>query len=391
MKTIMIAFWLILGLILSSPLAQAGEVTAVGTAQINAGNVGGARNQALIYAQRQAVEQGVGALIDSNTISENFEIIRDEILSSSKGFITSYEIVREGKTADGFSYQVEIRADVSDKNIADKLTALRILHKKMGNKRLMIVYNPKDPKALPRTNGAVQNTAGSIRNEFNRAGFRIFNDAVMDQVYGVIEQSALVDRPVEHLVALALDHRAEILVEFQMIAGKRGQSGGAFYATKNTVRLGVYDVSTGRQIADSTARDKELTTYNPGPYDWYEMLGKAGARAGSTAANDAIEKITDYYENVGDLGFSYLMVFRNFSELQEDMILDHLENMEGHKSLTELKNTGGYLEIELFTSQRKSRLRRSLRRELYEKEIYFNTQESSGNRMVFLKASPPDQ
>ncbi len=53
----------------------------------------------------------------------------------------------------GVSYEVVIRADVQDSRIVDTLTALRVLHQKMGNKRVMIVYAPTDPNALPATLG----------------------------------------------------------------------------------------------------------------------------------------------------------------------------------------------------------------------------------------------
>jgi len=363
---------------------EAREVIAVGSAGIYGGNVGGARRQALRNAQRQAVEQGVGAFIDSNTISRNFEIIKDEILSSSKGYVERYEIVEEGRTEDGLSYEVKIRANVSDAKIKDKLSVLRILHKKMGNKRLMIVYSKKDPNALPRKNGAVTETLQTIRSEFNKMGFRVFNEQVMNRVYQAIEKAALVDRPEDNLVAMALDQHAEILVTFEMIGGKRGQRGGQFYAAKAIVRLGVYDASTGRQIADVITRDKELSLSPPGPYDWYEKLGKAGKRAGSKAARQAIEQITNFYQNVGDLGFAYLIVFRNYTIDQEDEVLDYLENTPGFKQLTELKNSQNYLEIELFSSESKSRLRRKIRRDLKNKGIKLVTQDAVGNRLTFV-------
>lgn len=370
--------------LLFTPATEAREVIAVGSAEIY-GSIGSARNQALKNAQRQAVEQGVGSLIDSQTISRNFEIIKDEVLSSSKGFITHYEIISEGKTAGGSAYEIKIKATVSEKSIKDKLGALRILHKKMGNKRVMVVYLHKDKHSLPRQNGAVQTTLGAIRDELNSKGFRVFNEGVMKQVYGVVEQAAVIDRPAENLIAIALDQHAEILVQFEMIAGKRGKRGGMFYATKATIRLSVYDTSTGRQIADVSTHGKELSSYAPGPYDWYELLGKVGKRAGKQAAIEAIDKITQHYQNIGDQGFAYFMVFRNYTIDEEDQILDYLEGTPGFRNLTELKNSPQYLELELFSAESKSRLRRKIRRDLKKKEIILVAQESVGNRLIFVK------
>ncbi|MGK5090624.1 flagellar assembly protein T N-terminal domain-containing protein [Deltaproteobacteria bacterium TL4] len=379
---------IVIGSLVIGNSAYAREVTAIGSAAIYSGNIGSARNQALQNAQRQAVEQGVGALISTETISRNFEIIKDEILSSSSGFVANYEILEEGPTSDNTSYQVKIKADVQDAKIKDKLTALRILHKQMGNKRVMVIYNQRDPNALPRTMGAVSTAMAAIRDELNRTGFRVFNDQIMNQVYQAIEKAAVVDRPADSLIAMALDQQAEILVSFEMIGGQRDQRGGMFYAAKTTVRMSVYDASTGRQIADVVTYGKELASSPPGPYDWELMLGKAGARASLEASEQAVTKITDFYQNVGDLGFAYLLVFRNYSAEQEDSILDYLENTSGFKQLTELKNNQNYLEIEIFSSESKSRLRRKIRKDLKGQGIELVAQESDNNRIVFVNPTP---
>lgn len=364
---------------------HAQEVIANGSAAIYNGNVGSAKNQALQNAQRQAVEQGVGALIDSQTLSNNFQIIKDEILSSSRGFVTGYQILEEGSTADNAFYQVKIRAKVSDKGIRDQLTALRILHKKMGNKRLMVVYHKQDPKASKRSFQTVPTLMGTLRDVFNNAGFRVFNDGVMQNVYSAIEVGGVIDRPAESLIALALDQQAEILVATEMVAGKRGKQGGSFNALKADVRLSVYDVSTGRQIADVVGNGKQLFTGTQGAFDIHRNLKKASEAAARKAAKEAIGKIAEYYQSLGDQGFAYLMVFRNYSQDEEDEILDYLESIPGFKDLSELKNSPSYLEIELFTSESKSRLRRKIRRDLREKNIELLSQQTAGNRLLFIK------
>ncbi|MBF0350226.1 MAG: hypothetical protein HQM11_04305 [SAR324 cluster bacterium] len=384
---------LLLCLMLPGAWVQAKEVTATGTAAIFEGNTGSAKNQAILNAQRQAVEQGIGTFIDSNTFAQNFEVIKDEILTTSRGYITRYEVIQEGASADGTNYEVTIRADVSDEKIQDQLKTLRILHQKMGNKRIMVIYQSADPNALPRDNSGVQSTLSIIRDQFNQAGFRVFNEQVMGEVYQAIERAAIVDRPAESLIALALDQHAEILVRLEMIAGKRGQKGGMFYAAKVMVRMQVYDASNGRQIADVTKEDKQLSSYAPGPYDWLEMLSKAGKRAGAEASKEAIERISEFYQSVGDTGFAYLIVFRNYTAEEEDKILDYLENTEGFKDLTELKNSLGYLELELFSSESKSRLRRKIRRDLKTEGIGALAQDATGNRMIFVNpaAMPPEE
>ncbi len=382
-------FILILGVWLGlAGAVQAAEVTASGAATIYSNNTSSARNQALQNALRQAVEQGVGTFIDSQTLARNYEVIRDEIYSTSQGYVTQYDILQEGVSTDGTSFEVSIRAEVAEGKIADKLTALRILHQKMGNKRLMILYQGRDPHAIPADSNAVSQMLGAIRSEFNQSGFRIFNEQQTAEVYRAIEQSAGVNRNTELLLAAALDQQAEIVVRVEMIGGKKDEKGGLFWVTRAMVRLEAFDTSTGRQIADASVEDKELAADQPGPYDWLRMLGKAAERAGQEAARQSIGRIADYYQSVGEQGFVYQLIFRDFNFDQEDQIIDYLEKTSGFKQLKELKNSKNYLELELFSTEEKSRLRRQIRRDLQDLELEVAIQSVSGNRMVFLNAKP---
>jgi hypothetical protein len=369
--------------------AQAVEVEASGIAAILAGNVGGARTQALQNAQRSAVEQGVGVVLDSKTMSENFQVIQDQILTTSKGYVTKFLIIEEGRTPAGDSYLVKIKADVSTSLLEDKLAALRILHKKMGNKRLMVIYQSDNPNAMPRTHGATTSALQSIRDTFNGAGFRVFNEAATDKVYSQVEVAGRIDRPVDDIIAMALDQQADILVRFENIAGKRGPQGGSFSAAYATIRVSVFDTVTGRQIADTQAEAKQLLRAEAGPYDWEKALAAAAGDASQNASNEAITKIGDYYAQVEDQGTAVLLIFRGYSEDEKDVILDYLENTPGFKQLSELKNAPNYLEVEVFTSEDPSRLRRLVRAGLEDKGMQMQTQQATRNRVLFTNPRNP--
>jgi len=253
----------------------------------------------------------------------------------------------------------------------------------MGNKRVMVVYYSENPNALARTHGATRTALGAIRDELNQAGFRLFNEAATEKVYQQIERAARVDRPVDDLIAMALDQQADLLVRFENIAGKRGPKGGMFSAAFSTIRMSVFETTTGRQVADTMAEGKQLLQANAGPYDWEKGLSVAAEKAGRQAAKEAIDRITAYYRQIGDEGFNYLIAFRGFNDDEKDKILDFLENTPGFTKLSEKKNTIDYLEVELFSSQNASRLRRLLRAGLKDKGIELQTQSTAGNRMVF--------
>ena len=96
-----------------------------------------------------------------------------------------------------------------------------------------------------------------------------------------------------------------------------------------------------------------------------------------------INRIADFYKQVGDRGSAYLMVFKGFDDDEKDVILDFLENTPNFQQLSELKNTIDYLELELFSGEKASRLRRIVRAGLKKKGLQLQIQFSSRNRIVF--------
>jgi len=78
-------------------------------------------DQALENALRNAVEEAVGALVSSETIIENDEIVKDEVLSYSKGFIKTYKKLSEEK--DDGDYKVSVVAIITQKQLIEKLEA----------------------------------------------------------------------------------------------------------------------------------------------------------------------------------------------------------------------------------------------------------------------------
>lgn len=72
-------------------------VKAEGVGAILAGDMALARDKAIKDAQRNAVEITVGVLIDSETLSRNYSIVKDEIYSRATGYVQDYKILEERK------------------------------------------------------------------------------------------------------------------------------------------------------------------------------------------------------------------------------------------------------------------------------------------------------
>ncbi|HIE51427.1 MAG TPA: hypothetical protein EYP85_06675, partial [Armatimonadetes bacterium] len=116
------------------------EVDGVGG--IKEGNVAAARDEALADARRNAVEQGIGVFVSSETLVENYQLIYDRILTKSReGMVANVKVLQEGPDQNfpDQLYRVRIRALVSLVPIAQELLDLNELYQRRGRPRFMVV------------------------------------------------------------------------------------------------------------------------------------------------------------------------------------------------------------------------------------------------------------
>jgi hypothetical protein len=107
--------------------------------ETEAKGTGISRTDALQDALRNAVSQGAGVSIASETKVENFMILSDAIASNTKGYIKSYIIIKEIPFPDRF--EVIVKAIVTTESIkAD----FQLLAKQLGGIRFLVMIDPKE-------------------------------------------------------------------------------------------------------------------------------------------------------------------------------------------------------------------------------------------------------
>lgn len=123
-------------------LVEAGEIiVAEGMAAIIGGNSVIARDKAVDDGLRKAVEQAVGTLVSSDTMSENYKVIHDKVLAQTTGYVERYTILSE--RPEGDIYKVRIQAEVGKANLMDDLRALGLLHVLVEKPKVMIIMDEK--------------------------------------------------------------------------------------------------------------------------------------------------------------------------------------------------------------------------------------------------------
>ncbi|MBW2566453.1 MAG: hypothetical protein JRE24_06140 [Deltaproteobacteria bacterium] len=204
-------FILVSTLITVSAFAQSEqekEIVALGMA---GGKSAKARDEAVYDALRNAVEQGVGTYISSETTVEQMTLVEDRIYSESRGYIKSYEILQEG-LQEGI-YQVRISAIVKMEQLAEDLESIGLLIRKKRNPRVMVVvYSEKVNSPYW---GVVQEGNRNAENQIeSRLMAKRFQLVDAGQVKRKKELEALLLQGNPSMASkMAKDFGAEILVE----------------------------------------------------------------------------------------------------------------------------------------------------------------------------------
>jgi|GEM_PF-3499041 hypothetical protein len=147
-------------------VAWAKEVTVDGT--------GASRDDAIRDALRAAVEQAVGILVDSQTVSNNNQIITDEIYTKSQGFVQDYHIIKEQNSGGLYTVSATVIVDTEPNSLLyTKLYQLKLIEVALRDPRIAVII-PEfyQSSALP------SSSSGAMVIEHLRdAGFKHVIDA----------------------------------------------------------------------------------------------------------------------------------------------------------------------------------------------------------------------
>ncbi|MEA2034843.1 MAG: flagellar assembly protein T N-terminal domain-containing protein [Euryarchaeota archaeon] len=373
-------------LLLCVPLVYGETVTTVGQAPIIDSNDTQARLKAIEDARRAAVEQGVGTLIDSQTKVANFEVLQDRIYSRASGYVTNYSILSEAKTPDGFMYTVTIRADVQTASIKNDLRAIGILMAQVGNPRFMAVYLPETRSSAYRHSRVVRAAEQAINGIFARKGFIVLDRMFINNVYNEIEQAGRIDVDIDDLSALALKHRADLLLVYDVHAARK-VGGRSKYFSGIIVEIALRAVApaTADLIAQKSGDLYVRTIKTAGSYYDNMQAAKAADTVGKAVAEALIGDTLAYFERSVHAGARFDLWFRNFSEEETYTIVDMIEQMSGFKDRHVRNQSPGNFQLDVNYQGKKFDFQKELFTGLKQHGISFQTQQAKGNRFLFFK------
>lgn len=153
-------------LLMCIPSALAREVTVQG--------YGITREEAVNDALRNAVEQAVGALVESETLVQNAELVKDEIYTKSRGFVQNWTIISEQSNDGQIRVTARVEVDTNpNSRLLGQLQRLKLISDVLRDPRIGVIIPEYHLRA------AIPDPAGetAVVRKLIEAGFSRIVDA----------------------------------------------------------------------------------------------------------------------------------------------------------------------------------------------------------------------
>lgn len=130
------------------------------------------REAAIHDALRQAVEQAVGTLVDSQTLVQNYMVLKDEVYTKSQGFVSDYAILSENRLQGEVVIQARVTVDAQpNSHLMTKLQRLKMIDAGLRDPRIGVIMVEHYIRPIP---DPAAETA--IIDQLTEAGFRRLAD-----------------------------------------------------------------------------------------------------------------------------------------------------------------------------------------------------------------------
>ena len=221
---------------------------------------GTTRAAALEDAKRNAVEEGLGVIIASETLVRNSVLASDKIYSKAGGFVKNYREIDAEREADG-NYVVTIEAEVTeilDEILKDEI-ALGLLLEWLEKPRFMVII---DENLLGDESSIIaESEIGKILKSKN---FNLVSSSQVDKIRARAGTLADLEGNVEEAVAIGTEFGAEIYVQGKATVSAVELKGAMYakmglegmYSGQSSITASVIRTDTGDILAVNTFTGK---------------------------------------------------------------------------------------------------------------------------------------
>ncbi|MBW1864138.1 MAG: flagellar assembly protein T N-terminal domain-containing protein [Deltaproteobacteria bacterium] len=235
------------------------NASAEGVGVIVDGNTAIARDQAIQDALRLVVEQAAGTMVSSETLVQNYEVMRDQIYSKSQGYIQRYEVTDE--STEGNLYKVTIQAAVAEGNLKNDIMALGLLMARKNMPRVMIMVAEQNIGmhyysywwGVKAGTADLSITENVLMEKLTRKGFHIVDYAVTSKTLEIKAPYKIESLNNDAVRSIGNLYDAEVVIYGKALSKLAGSVlGTSMKSAQADISLRVVSTDTGRVIASST-------------------------------------------------------------------------------------------------------------------------------------------
>ena len=232
---------LLIAVLIVSLAFTAGAVAANKVVEVE-GNSVLSREDAIRQAQRSAVEQAVGVFIHSKTETENFVLKKDKIMARTQGYITRFNVLKEGKTGD--LYRVMITAVVSLDKIKNDLFAMKILLDSMDRPNVMILI---EEEYIGMDNIGARFAETELYSLLAAKGFDLVDKAQMEKIRVLAQTRQALAGNMTAAKSLGLNSGVQYLILGKAVVQDIGEAypGSGMRSLQASLQVRVIQIQTG--------------------------------------------------------------------------------------------------------------------------------------------------
>ena len=301
-------------------------VTAVGQAE---GTGFYAKEKSTENALRNAVEKGFGVYIDSATLIENAELISDDLVTETRGFVKYYEILEQSEQ-DGI-FTTRLKAEVALEKIWES-EPLNLLLKRMGAPRFIIIASEvHEGSPVSRSYALQEVTELLVTKGFTLANTADVTDMSMNQI-----NAALTNARVAAEIGKRNNAEIIVLVNASSVFDSHRESYGTRFKLYNGhCEVKAVQLDSGKVIAATTKTRKGGSIKN------------AIMLAAKENANQLVKQLLTSRTKKLNKGRSIQVTISNVSLSELGKIVERIRSVNGvsHVLQRNFSNSSGQLEI----------------------------------------------
>lgn len=343
-----IAVWLVAGCVglwvLGSGVASGQVVRQVRACGEAAGLDANAAEDAKNQALRAAVEQACGTLIQAESKAEDFELIYDEVIARSAGFVTEFQVVSTERLAAEGITRVTVLAKVSTKRFSDAWAAARVTIERQNNPRVVLLFfEDKDGSDdRPAVRGGTVHARW--QNFFLAKGIQLMDKRVIEDVRDRDLELANLSGDVNRLAAIGASFKADVVV-FATVEAKKVRdvtvAGRATVEWSATMSFQAVRTDDARVIASDSVTEKAMSTSGDASEKALSALAGVSAERGLEQVLQAWRK-----EQTGGREIRLMVEGMNFG-VWESEIKPALSGVDGVRKvvLREMENNVAQIDV----------------------------------------------